>query len=284
MPAAVRRHHHLRIGDGPLVPPLPPPPLPGAFPTETSVGVPAGWTPTSTHPVGLTIEAPGLLLEDADIVGDLRIRAPDVTVRRCRVTNGNIHNSDASTVYNGLLVEDCTLRALPEGSTEALVATGGYTARRVLIQGSSEGFRVGGLDRGADPVTIEDCYVRCVGPNVSSDWHGDALQAFQGPAVTVTNTVLILGQDIDGEFGTSAFFHPDQGNTRFDVDRLICQGGGYSFRSHTPGDVANLFVVRDEWRFGPRNVDCDLLDGWEAHLCRLDPDGQPTDLTPLGCD
>lgn len=247
--------------------------------------MPAGWEPTILHSAGLAIAVPNTVIEDADIVGDLDVMAENVTIRRCRVTNGQLLNRHTSVTFPGMLVEDTTIRTTggwfpSAGPGTSMFASAAYTARRVAILDVGEGFRVGGSQSG--DVLIEDCFVRVVDPNFP-DWHGDALQAFNGSRVTVRNTTLINPSPPD-DVGTSAFWHPDQGNTYADVDRLLVQGGGYSFRLQTPGSVTGLYCVRDSARFGPRQVtSCELLDAWEAQECDLDGDGQPVNLTPLEC-
>ena len=97
---------------------------------------------------------------------------------------------------------------------------------------------------GCGPVKIVNTFVRVVPPDVCNDWHGDGIQGYDGPALTVRNVTLIL-VETGGCGGTAPFFYPhSQGNTRADIDRLLVVGGGYAFRLGTPGTVSGLKIVR----------------------------------------
>ena len=185
------------------------------------------------------------------INGSLIINAPNVTIRRVEVIGGSINNFQGPTCQNGLVIENTTVRR-GSGQTSGdfpAINAGGYTARGVLIDGLPEGFRVGGVGD-CGPVVIENSYARVVAPDVCGDWHGDGLQGYFGPALTIRNTVLEFIER-SGCGGTAPFFVPDgQGNTSVDIDGLIVIGGGYSFRLGVPShrqtseDRRGLVVLR----------------------------------------
>ncbi len=228
----------------------------------------------------------GAVIEDLRVTnGSLIIDAPNVTVRRVEVIGGGIDNWPGSTCRNGLLIENSTVRRGAAPTTDAgtaAVGQGGYTARNVLIDGLAEGFRVGGKSGGCGPVVIENSYARVVSPDVCGDWHGDGIQGYDGAKLTVRNSVLVL-EERGGCGGTAPFFYPDQGNTSVEVDGLIVQGGGASFRLETPGTVHNLKVVDKSWFYSPTSVNCSALSSWDAQIVTLDAAGQPVRVRDLGC-
>lgn len=261
----------------------------GSFPTAETAGVPPGWEPARTVDGRYVVDTPGAVVEDLRVNGTIEVAADDVTLRRVEVVGGSIGNwPDTGSCTTGLRLEQVSVVAAPGQDTSQLgaaISTGGYTADHVKIDGLPEGFRVGGQPQGCGPVTIADSYVRIVAPESCAglDWHGDGLQGWEGDRLTLRDTTIVF-QDRQDCMGTAPFFYPDQGNASVDIDGLLLQGGGYSFRLGTPGSVRNLAVVQDSWWFGPLDVKCDLLDAWDAHLVRLDDRGQPVPVADLPCD
>jgi hypothetical protein len=256
-------------------PSLPPAPGPSVPPTPTNVGVPAGWVPAQTRSGDLTVSTPGAVVQDILFTrGNLVINAPNVTVRRVKMQGGRISNWQASC-QNGLVVQDSTFEApagqvrSPSSDTEGVTGVGGYTAQRVLIWNRGEGFRTGGKNGGCGPVRIEDSFARVNSPSACGDWHGDGLQGYDGPALSLRNVTIELVEDLCG--GTAPFFVPaNQGNTTADIDGLIVKGGGYSFRDGVPGSVRGLKIVDRGWTYGPVDVKCSVLSAWDAQLVTID--------------
>ena len=250
-----------------------PPPSGDRFPTATSAGVPAGWAPDRSVTGDYTVSTAGAVIEDLRITnGSLLVRAPNVTIRRVQVLGGVIDNQ-TNACFNGLTIEDTSITRGPGQVTRdtdpSAIMVGGYTARNVSIIGVPEGFRVGGDSAGCGPVVIEDSYVHVIPPDVCNDWHGDALQGYDGPAVTVRNTVLRLTAS-RGCGATAPFFYPSgQGNTHADIDGLVVDGGGYPFRLGTTGTVRNLHIIDNSWGYGPISVACRLLSSWQASVSTL---------------
>ncbi|MDH2414836.1 DUF4082 domain-containing protein [Nocardioides sp. CER19] len=260
--------------------------VPDVLPTESTAGVPAGWRPKRTVNGTYTVRTPGAVVEDLRVNGGLEVAADNVTLRRVEVVGGWIGNWPGRTCTTGLLMQQVSVVRAPGQKTAGLgaaISTGGYTADRVKIDGFPEGFRVGGKPQGCGPVVVRDSYARITPPNncESVDWHGDSLQGWQGNALTVRNSVLIL-EGTRTCTGTSPFFYPDQGNTSVDIDGLLVEGGGYSFRLGTRGSVRNLEVVAGSYWFGPFTADCSLLSTWDARLVRL-VDGRRVTVRKLPC-
>ena len=256
------------------------------FPTARTTGVPRGWTPRRTINGDHVVRRPGAVVSDLRINGDLVIAAPDVTVKRTDVVGGQINNWAGSVCHSGLTVRRTTVRRAPGQTTtgdEPAFSAGGYRAYRVRIDGLPEGFRVGGKDA-CGPVVIKRSYATVVSPDVCGDWHGDALQGYDGARLTLRMSRLEL-VETDGCGGTAPFFYPaGQGNTSVDIDGLIVEGGGYSFRLGAPGVVRNLKVVGKGYFYGPIDVKCSVVDEWQAEIVRLDTSGQPVTVRRQRCN
>lgn len=255
------------------------------FPTRRSAGVPRGWEPERTVTSSITIDQPGAVLEDVRIVGgDLNIAASGVTVRRVELQGGVINNFAGDECASGLRLVAVTIGRSPgqvtEGDTPA-IGSGGYTAKRVEIAGLPEGFRVGGAGN-CGPVKIVNSWALVTSPDVCDDWHGDGLQGYDGDSLVVRRSVLKMRMREDCG-GTAPFFYPsDQGNQSVDIDGLVVDGGGYAFRLGTPGVVRGLHVVAGSWVFGPIDVKCSALSGWDADVSVL-KGGQPKPVRDLRC-
>jgi hypothetical protein len=270
-----------------MPPPTTSPPIPSQFPTPGTTGVPGGWVPVSTRTTDLRVTTPGTLVQDIRIVNaNLIIDANNVTVRRVEIQGGWIDNAPNHICRTGTLIEDASLirAAGPTSGDHPSIQHGGYTARRVEINGLSEGFRIGGKSAfGCGTTTIQDSFARVVAPDTCGDWHGDGLQGYDGPALVARNNTLELVER-DGCGGTAPFFYPsNQGNTSVTVDRLLVSGGGYSFRLGTPGTVTGLKIDQN-WFYGPINVRCSVITTWEARIVTMDSNYNITDVGPRSCN
>jgi hypothetical protein len=258
-------------------------------PNPSNTGVPAGWAPTQTRTTDLRVTTAGAVVEDVRLVNaDLIIDAPNVTVRRVEVQGGQINNVPGSTCRNGLVLEDVSvIRSFGQVTTSGdapAVETGGYTARRVKIDGLPEGFRAGGKGAfGCGPVTIEDSFARVRYPDQCGDWHGDGIQGFDGPAVAVRNVTLDFVESSTCG-GTAPFFYPyGNGNTSVDIDGLLVKGGGFPFREGMPGAVKGLKIVSGSWSYGPIDVKCSVVTSWQADIVTMTANYQPTAVRAQPC-
>lgn len=229
----------------------PPSPSPTAtqpgFPTATSVGVPAGWQPATTRGYW-EITQPGTYT-DIRVNGSIEVRVAGVTLRRVQVVGGVIQNVYAGRCYPFTIEDSSVVQGATwsnSGTANGAIGVGGYTARRVAIVDRTEGFRVGGRgDAGCGPTRIEDSYARAVPPRPCGDWHGDALQGYDAPPLTIINSTLVLAPT-SGCGGSSAFFYgdaEDHGNAPITVRRLLVMGGNPVYRPDTPHDTQGLRVV-----------------------------------------
>jgi hypothetical protein len=239
-----------------------------AYPTATCTGVPAGWRPRVTHTGSLTISRAGTVIEDYLVTGSIMVQAPDVTIRRTRLY-GTIDNFVGPEVYGGLLIEDTEVVNPPgeEFSTNHLYAfgVGGYTCRRCKVVNRLEGFRVGGASAGgAGPVVIEDSFIQlAVPPGLcqSEDPHGDGIQAYDGPFVTIRHNTIDQRRD---HCPTAPIFVPDQGNAGATVENNVVAGGSYSLRltgGYFPSVRGNK-IVDGTPNYGPFEVTCSKIGAW----------------------
>ncbi|MBH5398262.1 hypothetical protein HZZ13_10725 [Bradyrhizobium sp. CNPSo 4010] len=236
----------------------------------------------ATYTETLRVTERGSVVEDVRLVNaDLVIDADNVTVRRVEIQGGHILNdATGGRCRNGLLLEDVSIVRAPGQITTdkdpPAMGTGGYTARRVKIEDLPEGFRVGGRSHGCTAVRIEDSYAKIVSPEICRDWHGDAVQGYDGPPLMIRNVTLHLAE-VDTCGGTAPFFYPhSQGNESVDIDKLLVRGGGFPFRLGMPGSVLGLRIVHGSWGYGPIDVKCSVVRGWEAMIVTIDSANQPT--------
>jgi hypothetical protein len=175
-----------------------------------------------------------------------------------------------------MVVEDSTIEPAPGSNdsldSEAVIGYGGYTARRVKIWRRAEGFRLGGRSAGCGPIRIESSFAKIVIPDGHCESHADGIQGYDGPALTVVNTTIDFNE---AACGTAPFFVPDgQGNTSAAVSNLLLMGGGIPFRLGVQGTVAGLSIVDRSWAYAPVDVNCSLVDGWDARIVTITPDYQ----------
>ncbi|WP_417374462.1 DUF4082 domain-containing protein [Glutamicibacter protophormiae] len=265
-----------------------PAPVAKSFPTASTTGVPAGWKPKKEVKGDYTIGDDGAVVQDLRITGGiLYIRGSNVTLRRIELVSARIVNEYAGVCYNGLQIEDSTILRGPTDLEMPVVESGGYTATRVKIDGVSEGFRVAGTDVGCGPVTIQDSWVRVVAPEGCTDnssWHGDGIQGYLGVALTLRHTAVTLAERPNCT-GTSAFFYPDQGNTRATIDNVLLSGGGYVFRLGTAGSVSNLKIVNNSWDFAPLDISSCSQVTWGPgnEVVDIAANGSLKSVRPLTC-
>jgi len=256
--------------------PAPPPVGSGAcalpvYPTPGCTGVPAGWKPKATKDGDLTVTKAGTVVEDQLVTGSIYVKAPDVTIRNSRVY-GTIDNFIGNQVYGHLLIEDTEVVNPPgqEFSKNAQYAFGvaNYTCRRCKVVNRMEGWRVGAADyAGAGPVVIEDSFAQlAVPPGMCEtvDPHGDGIQGYGGPAVTIRHNTIDQRRD---DCPTAPVFIPDQGNDGATVQDNLLAGGGYTLRltgGKFPAVTGNK-IVQGSFGYGPFEVTCSLVAQWNGN-------------------
>jgi hypothetical protein len=131
--------------------PPPPPPVTG-WPDANNTGVPAG---TVLTPSGsLTITTAGTVITGLEIVGQVEVNAPNVTIRSSRIrSNAFLAIRSNST---GLVVEDSEIINRPvvgQNNCHNGIGFGGYTLRRSEVTGCENA-----ADIGNGNVVLEDNY------------------------------------------------------------------------------------------------------------------------------
>ncbi len=139
------------------------------FPAPTSTGVPAGVTLTPyTGPCNII--APGTVIDAADIRCVLKISAPDVTVKRSRITASGTYginqNESASPLATNLTVSDVEITSTVPGDAaqmidRAALVTNSATFSRIYVHGTVRGVQFRGT---TGLKTLQDSYV---GDNVN---------------------------------------------------------------------------------------------------------------------
>src|SRR6185369_10635267 len=137
---------------------------------------------TLTPSGSITVDTDGAVVEGLDIEGSVTVLANDVTIRNTR-----IHSADYYPIRyfdndnTGLLVEDSEIEGYG-GDATASISFANYTARRLNVHGSADGFK-------ADSnVLIEDCWVHDLSNGPGE--HNDAVQSTGGKGVTIRHSVL----------------------------------------------------------------------------------------------
>lgn len=217
-------------------------PKPGA----SNTGVPPGVT---LKPSGsITIDKPGSVVEGLDITGEVMVLADNVTIRNCRITSGDyypIRYFDNDNV--GLLVEDTEIIGT-SGDATAGISFANYTARRVNVHGTADGFK-------ADAnVLIESCWVHDLSNGPGE--HNDAVQSTGGKGVTIRNSTLEGASNAAVQTG-------DLGGATEDLT-IECSwlyGGGYTLNIRGQGATVpkNTRIVDnrfgDDSAYGPWVID-----------------------------
>lgn len=210
-------------------------PCDGPRPGPDNTGVPAGITLTPSG--SITIEEDGAVVEGLDIDGSITVLADDVTIRHVRIRSGDyypIRYFDGDNV--GLLVEDSEIEGL-SGDATAAISFANYTARRLDVHGTADGFK-------ADSnVLIEDCWVHDLSNGEGE--HNDGVQSTGGAGVTLRHN------DISGA-SNAAVQTGDLGGATIDLT-LECNwfdDGGWTLNIRGEGDTVPMGTRVIDNRFG----------------------------------
>jgi hypothetical protein len=199
------------------------------FPDESNTGVPSG---TTLAPIsGITVREAGRVIEAVDAPW-ISVEAPNVTIRRSRIGPSSMPIVNRST---GLVVEDTTI----VGRDGTGIMFSNYTARRVEVSGSENGFQAG------ENVTIEDSWVHDL--DTSGGAHTDGIQFSPG-----AGNIVIRHNNLDPVPGTSGatspiIMHtggdPQNHDVRIEDNRL--DGTGSSVALYCPRRPAQRIYINN---------------------------------------
>jgi hypothetical protein len=210
-------------------------PLP-AYPSASCTGVPAG-TKLAVHNGDLEVGTPNTVIDGLDIRGCVFINAPDVVVRRSRMT---CVSSDVGA-YNGtgVVVEDVEIDC---GGSEGTTAVSEYnfSVRRANIHSCENGFHIEGQ------VTVEDSYIHdLIAYDSATDPHTDGAQITPSGSNIVLNHNTIYAGD-----GTSAIISPNVADgvvSNVLVKDNLMAGGAYTLYCQQDGPGDNYRVVNNHF-------------------------------------
>ncbi len=303
---------------------------PYRFPTPDCVGLLPGWASTVTYTSDQIISADNAIVQNATVDGAvLYITGDNVTVRNVKFINGagiSTERNDycaANTIIEDSYFSGSGADWMASG-LDATIEEGGFTARRVYMDGVYEALRVGGrnLTGPCGNVAIEKSYIRVTYPpkcmtTVGWDWHGDGMQFYDGQYSSISDTVILMdgASGVSECYGTAPYFLANQCNSgrsgsppwttvecsdiqpwynntlaahnglMANVNGLIVAGGSYPFRTYMPTKVQDLYVKNNDWVYGPIDVACSAVAaGWGAHLATINANGQPVAGASLACN
>lgn len=239
---------------------------------------------------GYTAATPGEVIDGKHVLGDLFIKADNVTVVNTWV-DGNVFNTDIGAVYEPYTITDSTVGTTGTCITSPGIGWANYTATRVQIIGHDDGFRV---DRPGN-VTIRDSFVRLC-QNVGS--HSGGIQ-FDCPDPAVCdhvhflhNTVVDGGGDANSSYTAQSFAGNEIGGDIVVRDSLL-SGGGYvmwpwwwSTHGAANWEIHDNRVVDGSWAYAPvdANGSC-AHQNWSGNsIVTIDVDYNITDtVADLPC-
>jgi hypothetical protein len=203
------------------------------FPDATNTGVPAGTALTVVNG-DLTVSTPGAVVDAKDIRGCVLIKAPNVTIRRSKITcTGDYGIGSFTEQYSGggLVIEDSEITCA--GSSATAIGYYGLTARRLDITNCENGFDVD------TNMSIYDSYIHDL--RDTDVGHTDGIQLAVGVHIVIQhNTIYNPG-------GTSAIISHPTSNSDVLIANNLLAGGAYTL--YCPRDSSVAFRVVDN-RFG----------------------------------
>lgn len=199
----------------------------------------------------------GAVIENLDITGSVTVLANNVTIRKVRITSDDYYPIRYFDNDNtGLVVEDSEIIGL-SGNATAAISFRNYTARRLNIHGTADGFK-------ADAnVVIEDCWIHDL--SNGAEEHNDGVQATGGPGVTIRRN-NIAGASNAAVMASAPYGVAVQ-NLR--IENNLLAGGAYTLNIRGEGElrptgtrITNNCFVRDAV-YGPWTIDdpSPVIDG-----------------------
>lgn len=232
------------------------------YPTPSCTGVPLG-TVLTTITGTQTITTDGTQIVGKRILGNVEVRANNVVIRNSEIT-GTVVNWNGAGGYK-FLIEDSTVGAATgcKGAySDFAIGVDNYTARRVLVRGFPDGFRLGG-PKGA---VIQDSYVTVCSEDPAD--HSDGVQAYGAGGLNVVQHTVFDQTPVTNGAETSPIFIAGPESTlpgvSFIIKDNVAAGGGYSVRiENNAPEVTGNKAVAGTWGYGAFDVRCSQIGKWE---------------------
>lgn len=242
-----------------------------AYPSPSCAGVPADVKLTTVNGE-FAATKPGQVISGKRITGRVSIRAKGVVIRDSELLAGvNNFTGDGSYPYT---IEDSTVGPASGCYGDFAVGAENFTARRVLVRNSSDGFRVSG-----DNILIEHSFAKVC---TDSSNHSDGIQGHNGGSNVVIRHNTIDQRGVEN--ATSPIFIAD-GSQGAKVQDNLLMGGGYVVRLHDGSfTFENNVVVDQAWGYGPVYSNCGAIAWRNNKLVRIDQNYRVTKaLSALNC-
>lgn len=227
------------------------------YPTAGCTGVPSVISTNLAADNRCTLSTAGEVITGKQFSCRLNVTANNVTIKNSYLAKG-IDNYGGGGSFT---IEDSTVgpsSGCDSGLTFGIGARK-YTARRVLVRGIPDGFRVSNLS-GSETVTIEDSYYySCANPGDHSD--GVQVDGNSGNATIRHNTLDLAGS----ESSTSPVFWADfSENSHGTITDNLLIGGSYVIWLGTGNGhivTGNRLVIANA--YGPNNSNCATVSSWQ---------------------
>jgi hypothetical protein len=196
------------------------------LPDATNTGVPKGTALTIVNG-NITVTKSGTVIDRKDIRGCVRVQAPDVTIRRSKITCGDFYavaSFDGEYSGKGLLVEDSEITC---GGPGTGLGDTNFTARRLNIHNCENGFDINGS------VTVRDSYIHDL--HQGGGAHTDGIQLAGGSDITIEHNTIFDNN------GTSAIISHPTDNSDVLVASNLLAGGAYTL--YCPRERSRNFRV-----------------------------------------
>jgi hypothetical protein len=251
------------------------PPLP-AFPTAACTGLPPGTSLTLMNG-DVTFATTGAVIDGKHITGDVTITANNITIKNSQI-DGSINNWGGGNPYT-YTITDSTVGPASGCNSASAIGSGRFTATRVLVRNSSDGFRIS-----SDSVTIKDSFVVLCANNGD---HSDGIQTEGGGGANTLVQHNTFDQRPAEPNTTAPIFWQDTGVGGSTITDNLLIGGGYTVRVYIgPTTVTNNRIVNNPtsgW-YGPVNSTCNVLTWSGNTLVTIDAAYNVTGtLGPVAC-
>ena len=251
--------------------------IPSGFPTPLSTGLCGAGVAVSdlTASAGLTITTDGTVIDKLDIVGNVRVSANNVTIRRSRITGSSSYTLQLSSGYSNLTVEDTRIRTnnATDVASTSVYLQGSATFRRVHITGGADNMK-----SNSGELSVESSYI--TGTYRSTGSHNDVFQSRNG------NNYSFVGNTMLGpwQMSTSVFlFQAKTGAGGGPISNVLVannylSGGAYTAYTIAPDfamtnvEVRNNVFEANSSQFGYRNADAasNWHDNYDSTGLKLD--------------